>query len=279
MSSNSLRTAETTTRGRSGTSPADATPGVVVRHPLLTFVVIALGLTWLVQLAFLSLGWPLFPALVIEIATLLATATWVTHRIEGRAGVRRLYATTLRWRFGARWYAVALLLVPLTTIAVAAVSGTLTRPADGWATELFRYLFLALVFGAMQGNLWEELAWTGFLQDRLTSEHGLARGALRTALPVALIHLPLAFEEHGLTGTSARDLAVTWGFLLVITPFFRYLVGLVHCRTGRSILAVALLHGSVNASGSLSLAPSGWEYAVALVALTPVVLCARRRSS
>lgn len=281
MTSNSTRQTDTTTQGLVPARPSDGTPGLVGRHPLLTFTVTAIALTWVVQFTFLALGWPLFPALALEIAILLATATWVTHRLEGRAGVRRLYASTLRWRFGASWYLVALVMLPLATIAVAGIAGTLTGPAEGWGAELLQYIFLAVVFGALLGNMWEELAWAGFLQDRLTSKHGLLKGALWTALPFALIHLPLAFEEHGLTGTPLRDVAVTWALLLAIAPFFRYLVGLVYVRTGRSILAVALLHGSFNASGSLSLTPSGWEYAAAVVAVTPVVafILARRANT
>jgi len=72
--------------------------------------------------------------------------------------------------------------------------------------EVSQYLFLTIVFGALLGNMWEELAWTGFLQDRLASEQCLVKGPLWTALPFALIHLPLAFEEHGRRARARR----TW---------------------------------------------------------------------
>lgn len=238
------------------------------RRPLLTFSVVVIGLTWAVQVTFLALGWPLFPALVVELGVLLATATLVTRRTEGRAGVRRLYAGALRWRFGAGWYALVLLLLPLATVAVAATAGTLAGPSDGWGPEAFQYLFLTLVFGALLGNLWEELSWTGFMQERLAARHGLLKGALLTALPFGLIHLPLAFEEDGLTGTSLPDLALNWALLLGVAPFFRYLIGLVHARTGHSVLAIAVLHGSFNASASTSLATGEWEYIVAAVTAT-----------
>jgi membrane protease YdiL (CAAX protease family) len=196
--------------------------------------------------------------------------------MEGRAGVRRLYAGALRWRFGARWYALVLLLLPVATMAVAATSGTLAGPADGWGPEVFQYLFLTLVFGALLGNVWEELAWTGFMQQRLTARHGLLKAALLTALPFGLIHLPLAFEQDGLGGTGLADLALAWALLLAVAPFFRYLIGLVHARTGRSVLAVAILHGSFNACASSSLTTGGWEYIAAAVAATTVLALAFR---
>lgn len=253
-------------------------PGPVSRHPLVAFSVTAIGLTWAVQLAFLALGWPLFPALVVELGVLLGTATVLTHVVGGRIGVRRLYAAAFRWRFGVVWYALTLLMLPAATLAVAAASGTLTGPTDGWGTEAFQYLFLTLVFGAFLGNVWEELAWTGFMQARLTDRHGPLRGALLTALPFGLIHLPLVFEQDGLAGTSLADVALAWTLLLGVAPFFRYLIGLVHARTGRSVLAVAILHGSFNACASTSLATGGWEYIAAAVAVTVVVAWACRIS-
>ena len=246
---------------------------------MLTFSVTTIGLTWAVQLTFLALGWPLFPALVVELGVLLGVATALTGRVEGRVGVRRLYVAALRWRFGVGWYAAILLLIPVATLAVAAASGTLTGPSGGWGTEVFQYLFLTLVFGALLGNVWEELAWTGFMQARVTERHGPLAGALLTALPFGLIHLPLVFEQDGLAGTSLSDVALAWTLLLGFAPFFRYLIGLVHARTGRSVLAVAVLHGSFNASASTSLATGGWEYIAAAVAATLVVALACRIST
>ena len=250
----------------------------VRRHPRLAFATIAIGVTWAVQLTFLALGWPLFPAMVVELVTLAATATVITRSVSGGAGVRRLYAGVLRWRFGVRWWAAVLTVVPIATVAVAGAAGTLQGPAEGWGLEALQYVFLAVVFGALLGNMWEELAWTGFFQAELTDRHGLLKGALITALPFGLIHLPLAFEADGLGGTSLPDLAITWSLLLLVAPFLRYLIGLVHQRTGRSLVAVAVLHGSFNAAGAMTLATGGWEYLVGTVLVTPVVTWVATRS-
>lgn len=244
---------------------------LLTRRPLVTFSVTVISLTWLVQLAFLAVGWPLLPALVVELVLLASTATVITRVTSGWSGVRSLYAQTTRWRIGLRWYAVALLLLPVATILVAAAGDSLSPPADGAAAELVQYLFLTAVFGALLGNVWEELAWTGFFQSQATRRHGLLRGALLTAIPFGLIHLPLAFEADGLMGTAVDDLVITWLLLLGIAPFFRYLVGMVYFRTGRSVLAVAILHGSFNAAGAISMATGGWEYIVGLVIVTPLV--------
>jgi uncharacterized protein len=134
---------------------------------------------------------------------------------------------------------------------------------------------LFLVFGAITGNLWEETAWSGFVQGRLMARHGLLAGSLLTAVPFFVIHLPLAFETEGWPGTSWQDAFTTWALLLVSAPFFRYLIGTVLVETGGSLLAVGLLHASFNASGALSVTRGGWQYIPAMIALTLLVTAYR----
>jgi membrane protease YdiL (CAAX protease family) len=255
----------------STTAVRAARPGLVHRHPLLCFAVPAVAITWALQLSFLAAGLPLFPAMILELVVLVGCATTVTGLTSGRPGVRALFAGVLRWRFSPGYYALALLAMPVVTMLVAVVAGTFDGSAGSWAGQAAQYAFLTVVFGAVLGNVWEELAWTGFLQQRLTDERGLLVGALLTAVPFGLIHLPLAFEAGGLGGTSLGSLALSWALLLAVAPFFRYLIGLVWSRTGRSLLSVALLHGSFNACGGLAVATGGWEYIPAAAVLTLVV--------
>jgi membrane protease YdiL (CAAX protease family) len=86
-----------------------------------------------------------------------------------------------------------LLALPALTIAVAAVTGTLVDPPQGWINIATTYL-LTLVLVLVTANLWEEMAWTGFVQTQLMTRHGLLRRAVLMAIPVFAIHLPLSFE-------------------------------------------------------------------------------------
>jgi uncharacterized protein len=47
------------------------------------------------------------------------------------------------------------------------------------------------------------------------ARHGLLGGAMLTAIPVFLIHLPLSYETNGLYGTQWEDALINWGLLLV----------------------------------------------------------------
>ncbi|HSK34361.1 MAG TPA: CPBP family intramembrane glutamic endopeptidase, partial [Propionicimonas sp.] len=214
---------------------------------------------------------PLFPALLIELVVLVGAAVTVTRRISGREGVRKLFAGVTRWRFGLRWYALVLVALPAMTLLVAWATGSLDAPRSDWAGAALTYVFVAVVFGALLGNMWEELGWTSFLQSRLMDRHGVFTGSMVTAVPFALIHLPLIFEADGLGGTSLRDVVLGVLVLAGAAPFLRYLIGVVFTRTGGSLLAVALLHGSFNAGASTTLVDGGWEYVVGLVVLTSVV--------
>jgi membrane protease YdiL (CAAX protease family) len=241
------------------------------RHPVLAFAALAIAPTWALDFLFLVNGWELTPAKLAELVFLVLAAVVVTAVTDGRAGVRGLFARVVAWRFAPGWYAVALLALPALALVIAAATGSARSPADGWPTEAGTYFFMTLVFGLLIANLWEELAWSGFAQSRLMDKHGLVRGSLLTSIPFALIHLPLAFEEHGLHGTSGRDVAITWAVLIVAAPVFRYLLGVTMLTTGGSVLAVGVLHASFNAVGNLTSVHGQWLSWAALVALTALV--------
>ena len=72
------------------------------------------------------------PGLLLEIVLLLGGVTAITAWTEGRPGLRRLYGGIRRWRIGFGRYAVLLLAMPLLTLGVGAVTGTLHSPDGGW---------------------------------------------------------------------------------------------------------------------------------------------------
>jgi uncharacterized protein len=64
--------------------------------------------------------------------------------------------------------------------------------------------------------------------------------------------------------------------LIVGAPFLRYLLGMTLVGTGGSVLAVAILHASFNASGALSAVHGWWPSYVAMLVLVAVMAAARR---
>ena len=97
------------------------------RHPLIGYFALAYGISWggilivlgatcfdLVELRPLETG-------LIFLLMLLGPSTSglaLTALLDGRAGLHRLWSSLTRWRVGVRWYAVALLTMPLLLLAV-----------------------------------------------------------------------------------------------------------------------------------------------------------------
>jgi membrane protease YdiL (CAAX protease family) len=250
---------------------------VAVDRPITTLCVVAIGPTLMLQTGLLLAGIDLFPGKLAELVLLIGAASLITYWIGGRRAVRRLFGGLTKWRIGAGRWAVVLVAMPTLTVGVAAATGTLHSPAHSWAGEVLIYLVLFALI-ALTGSLWEETTWSGFVQLRLMDRHGLLVGSMLTAIPFGLIHLPLAFEADGWTGTTWPEAFINWAFLLGALPFLRYVIGVLLVDTHGSVLAAAMLHASFNASGALSVVPAGWQYVPALIILTVLVTVHRRLS-
>jgi len=174
-------------------------------------------------------------------------------------------------------FVVLVTAMPLLTLLVGALTGTLASPPEGWLGLVASYLFRTFIFGLLIINLWEETAWGGFMQSRLMATRGLLIGSLLTAIPFFVIHIPLAFAEHGWKDTTWAQAALNLGLVALVSPFFRYLLGTQLIDSGGSILAIGLLHASFNASGQMSAVPGGWQYIPAMIMLTIAVIAYRRR--
>ncbi len=179
-------------------TPAPAQPdvprqGLLARHPMLFFVLIAYGGTWIVWLPFLlsadglglmSFGSPL-PLIVIGgLATFTGPAVGafvMTGVTEGRTGIRRLLRKIVLWRVGLRWYLFALLGLPvILALGTIAVPGNLasfqpTDPIPLLSSFLLFFIYPALIIG---GPLGEEPGWRGFALPRLQQRHGPLVGSL-----------------------------------------------------------------------------------------------------
>jgi membrane protease YdiL (CAAX protease family) len=250
--------------------------GAIRRHPVLAGTSLLIGVTWLAQLITLLMGWPIGLALIVELAAFVAVPISLSAVIGGKREVKGLLAGFLRVRIGVGRWLLVLLAMPVLTIAVAIVTGTYVSPPEGWAALTITYTVEGLLLLGVTGNMAEEAAWSGFVQSRLMKRHGLLVGSLLTAIPFSLIHLPLAFDEHGWWGTPWTDVALTWGVLIAVAPALRLLMGCLLVDTKGSLLAVGFLHAAFNASGRLSVIDGGWwQNVVAVVVLTVLVGGAR----
>src|SRR5829696_8962247 len=247
---------------------------LIKSHPLVSFYALAFAITW--GGLIMVVGGPSeivgspekfetrFPLVLLAwLAGPSVASILMTGLVYGRDGFRDLLTRMTRWRVGARWYAVALLIAPLlVTATLFALSLTSSEylPTILTTSDKGALLLLGIV-GALVGGIFEELGWTGFATPTLLRP--LRYGVLGTGLIVGVLwgvaHFPLYYWGASGDLSGALLLAVVAANVLAWFPPYRVLMVWVYERT-ESLLLAMLMHGS--ATGSLvifaSLAP-GWS--------------------
>jgi uncharacterized protein len=191
----------------------------------------------------------------------------LTGLTGGRAGYRELRARLFRWRVGAGWYVLALLLAPLLATVVPVLLALALRapeflPAIFTAQDPVGLLLPGIVTGLWVG-FFEELGWTGFAVPRLRRQHGVLATGLLVGVVWGAFHFPL-FRE-GASFSGALPLAVLLVKLFSWLPAARVLLVWVHDRTG-SLVVPVLMHASISAT-SMALALPALSAAQSLTSL------------
>lgn len=230
------------------------------RHPVASFLLLAFALGYPVMFlpvladhGVISDAWmpgvagvdtERIASVLLVFVALLPAAMWVTWAADGQEGLRVLARRTVQWRIGVGWWLVILGGVPAVTLGLAVAFGDTVEQVD-FAPFIAAQL-VGLLVNLCLINMWEETAWAGLVQTRLGRRFGLVRAALLTAVPFALIHLPLHFIGDFSVGSVVGALVA----LLIICALVRLMVGYGLQATGGSILAAAVMHTMFNRSNN-----------------------------
>ena len=238
----------------------------ISNHPVLTYYLLAFATSWTALL--LVVGGPtaipgdpaqvvrLMPRAVLAlIAGPAMTGLVLTGVISGRTGLRELGARLLRWRVGARWYALALLIAPLSTAGILlALSLRSPQFVPPVVTADNKTSLLLLAIGTLLlGGVLEELGWTGFAIPRLRQRHGVVSTGVIAGLLWEAWHVPMnVWYSGGATGDLSLTVFVPL-YLLAATGqlvAYRVLMVWVYDRT-ESLLVATFMHGSLIASTAM----------------------------
>ena len=256
----------TSSRSRRAASPAGNGDDRSLR-PLLLFAAIALPVGWVALSVPVALGLGQEPFVLLALVLgLILPALLLTARESGRSGVRALLRDAVRLPRPLWWAPVAALALPAAVWAAASTVGG----AQPLTSSLLVDFAVALVTVAVIVNIWEEMAWTGFVQRRSMARWGVLGGSLLTGVLFAGIHLPLAFDG----ATGAGDVLLGVAVLLATGIGLRLLIAGVDGWSGRSLLTAGLLHAAFNASADLINPDHDWVRYVITVLLGLVVLAA-----
>ncbi|WP_448719779.1 CPBP family glutamic-type intramembrane protease [Microbacterium natoriense] len=227
--------------------------GVIARHPLVSFFVLANALSWSAWTPYIlsnnGLGvWDY----TFELGQLtgmlpgaylgpITSALIVTALTGGAAGLRQWGARLWRWRVRWHWYAIAVLGVPAALIVTGLMvsGGQVMAPS---VTVLAVYLPM-LVLQMLTTGLAEEPGWRDFALPRLQDKFGPMRSAFILGPLWALWHMPLFLTEWG--GYPEADWTRPASFA-VFCIAFNVVMAWVFNRTGQSLPLAMLAHVSVN---------------------------------
>jgi membrane protease YdiL (CAAX protease family) len=189
---------------------------------------------------------PVMIAAILASPLMIALAAVVVIALAfGRAGLRGLGSRLSRWRVGARWYAIALLTMPLV---MTAVLGVFSLTSDAFvpgmitADDKVSLVVAALVSGLVAG-VFEEVGWTGLAADDLGKRRRLLGTGLLVGLPWCVLHLPLWAATS--PGEVPRVLSLAVALLFPLLPY-RVLMVWVYRHTG-SVPVAMVMHASLSA--------------------------------
>lgn len=210
----------------------------VRRHPLVAFFVLAYALTWpVIPLVSLSplLGLPgLFGPALAAVVTVAV--------VEGKPGLKNLLGRMVRWRVGAGWYAIALGLPVVLSLATAGVHLVLGAPASlrFGTLSVFEPILFVLVVG-------EELGWRGYALSRLLAGNSALTAALILGALWGVWHLPTFFVP----GAPQYGHPIT--AFVILTMAYSVLFTWIYVHAEGSVLIATLFHGAINLSQGLIL--------------------------
>jgi uncharacterized protein len=242
-----------------------AREGLLARHPLVFFFLIAYAGSWLVEvpIALSETGTGLLPftiprpvlAVAVAAATFLGptlSAFIMTGITEGRIGIRRLLRRYVLWRVEFRWYLFVLLGIPAIELM-----GAIIVPGDLASFDptklpviLISYVPFYVTTFILGGPLGEEPGWRGFALPRLQPLHGPLIGSLILGVLWALWHLPL-FWSGVWTPPTIPNIVM---FILMITALTTIITWVFNNAKG-SLLITMLMHASFNTFANKIVAP------------------------
>jgi membrane protease YdiL (CAAX protease family) len=238
---------------------------VMKQRPVASFFVLAYLISWVfwvptvlyIQLALPAgevPGWLMIPNLLGTWGPFFA-ALIMTGILEGKAGIRKLFAQVLVWRVGILWYLIAFLLPIVLLFAALGIYTLQGGVAGRFAPGQWYMLFLAPLPALLFGPLGEELGWRGYALPRLQRKTSALWSSVIVGVLWALWHAPAYWAPAGtaISGQPVTLLAVGWYVLFIVG--ISILHTWIYNHTKASVLIAILFHAMYTSGAVYPLFP------------------------
>ncbi|MFQ3579920.1 MAG: CPBP family glutamic-type intramembrane protease [Bacteroidales bacterium] len=234
------------------------------RHPVLSYYLLVFAISWGGIL--MLIGGPgnipgtkeqaeklFFPALIIMFAGPFISGILMNFLIHGTEGLRKLLSKLLRWRVGARWYALAILTGPLLVATILFGLSIINQeflPGIVTTKGALGLIMFGVGWGLIGGGLFEETGWTGFAVPQLRKRYSILSTGLIVGILWGIWHFMIAFwASNYMRGADSWTMFVAsfLAFYLVALPAYRILLVLVYDWTG-SLPIIMIMHAFLSAS-------------------------------
>jgi uncharacterized protein len=237
----------------SSAHPARGLRGLLQRHPLLSYFIMAYGFSWVAWIPYVLAqdGLGVLPVHLSQAGLVpglflgpILTGFLMTGATEGKPGVKQLLRRMVQWRVRWYWYLVPLVLVPALTLL-----GFMTQPGAQQALhpvfpQLFWVFPAALILEIFTSGLAEEPGWRGFALPRLQERFGPLLGTLILGVLWQCWHLPLYLTEWG-RGSGMQQISLSVASSVGISILITWVLN----RTQGSLLMAILIHAVLDAFG------------------------------
>lgn len=227
--------------------------GVVRRHPVFFFFVLAFAFTW--GYFWLVLAPLKLPRTVYVLGGFgpAAAAFVVLALTSGIPGVVALLRSIVRWRVGLQWYLLLFVGLPaLNLLAFLVIPGNLAdfhAPDSQFLMFYLKEIAYSITLGI--APLWEEVGWRGFALPRLQRLYGPVAGTVILGLLWGVWHVPFFFGPFSQTRPDASFVSgsvALVGFTIGLTGLSIIMTWILnHC--GGSTLIAILAHAAFDSSG------------------------------
>jgi len=249
---------------------------LIKKYPVATFYIITLliswgGLTLLLggpgRISSQPTNVPFLPLYLITVAGPIISGVLMTGLYQGKKGFQELFSRLLKWRISFKWYAMALIIPPLTVFTALYIL-TLFSPAftpgifdsginpvasafglpEGNKITLVLFVFMLGLFNGFV----EEVGWTGFATPRLLLHQNLISAGVRLGIMWGLWHLLSNYIGSTEGAGSVSLLLYLPVMLFSFLPPFRVLMLWVYRHT-ESLWLALLMHASLDMFWMLSM--------------------------